>query len=234
MAQKQKEEYISEKNITLVRDLNSLPTLAPEQIKAARALLGWSQADLAKKSGYSLPAINNIERGIASARTDTISDIQQTFELSGVQFIDGPGVRIENAFFRVKVLEGASTLLQLLRNIIHVMDKEGGELLLCGIDENKLLQIGKSDVAAFQQKITKNQSIRVKTLCYPKQDAGITFVGGEKRLANVKGLPLMPSIIYKDRLAYLFFETPFRIMIITHEQTAETARKQFDFIWNNL
>ncbi len=234
MVKKQKEEYISEKNITLVRDLNPLQTLAPEQIKAARALLGWSQADLAKKSGYSLPAINNIERGIASARTDTILDIQQTFEMNGVQFIDGPGVRVENVFFRIKVLEGASALLQLLRNIVHVMDKEGGELLLCGVDENKLLQIGKSEVVAFQQKITTNPNIHVKTLCYPKQDAGITFVGGEKRVANTKGMPLIPSIIYKDRLSYLFFETPFRITIITHEQTAKTAEAQFDFIWNNL
>ena len=43
-----------------------------QQVKAARALLGWKQSDLAKASGMSLPAIARLEQGGSSPRFDTI------------------------------------------------------------------------------------------------------------------------------------------------------------------
>ena len=39
--------------------------ITASQIRAARALLDWTQDDLAKKSGLSLRALNSIERGLA-------------------------------------------------------------------------------------------------------------------------------------------------------------------------
>lgn len=56
-----------------------------DQIKAARALLGWSQADLAKAAGYALPTINNLERGETNPRTSTLQDVRQAVEQAGVQ-----------------------------------------------------------------------------------------------------------------------------------------------------
>ena len=232
MASPEKEEFICDKMVTVVRDLKAVEQLQPEQIKAARALLGWSQADLAKRSGYSLPAINNIERGIASARAETMTDIQQTFERNGVQFIDGPGVRIENAFFRVKVLEGESALVQLFRSILYVLDKDKTSLYLSGINERYLKEIAGQNLLAFQTKLGAMTNLKVKTLCKPEQDAGVTFVNGEKKLVPADGFPLSPCLIYKDRVARIFFENPFRIMIVTHAQTADLERAQFDFIWN--
>ena len=176
MAVKNNEEFICDKVITLVRDLKPLDQLQPEQIKAARSLLGWSQSDLAKRCGYSLPAINNIERGIASARPETMADIQQTFEQNGVQFIDGPGVRIENAFFRIKILEGENGLLQLFRSILYVLEKQQTQLCLSGIDEKFLKNLGGQNVLAFQQKLASLPQVHVRTMCLPECDAGLTFV----------------------------------------------------------
>ncbi len=234
MAKKQSEEFICDKQVTLVRDLKPLELLSPEQIKAARALLRWSQADLAKRCGYSLPAINNIERGTALARPETMADIQQTFELNGVQFIDGPGVRIEEAFFRIKILEGTNGALQLFRNIVYVLEKEGGDLYFSGMNEKFFKNNIEEALLAFQMKLADLKDIKVKILCTPEQDAGITFKNGEKRLVVKNSYPLTPSIIYRDRVAHLFFENPFRIMVLTHQATADLAREQFNFVWNSL
>ena len=72
-------ERLFYKNIALTRSLSEKGDICLEQIKAARSLLNWSQEDLAKKSGYSLATINNIERGQYEAHSATMSDIVQTF-----------------------------------------------------------------------------------------------------------------------------------------------------------
>jgi transcriptional regulator with XRE-family HTH domain len=70
------------------------------QVKAARALLGWSQADLAKHSGVSEPTIARLESadGELGGRGDTVRKIHAALDASGVEFIEenggGPGVRL--------------------------------------------------------------------------------------------------------------------------------------------
>jgi transcriptional regulator with XRE-family HTH domain len=70
------------------------------QVKAARALLGWSQADLASRSGVSEPTIARLEalKGELGGREGTAGKIRTALETAGVDFIDenggGPGVRL--------------------------------------------------------------------------------------------------------------------------------------------
>jgi transcriptional regulator with XRE-family HTH domain len=70
------------------------------QVKAARALLGWSQADLAHRSGVSEPTIARLEsaEGELGGREGTGAKIRRAIENAGVEFLDenggGPGVRL--------------------------------------------------------------------------------------------------------------------------------------------
>ena len=70
------------------------------QVKAARALLGWSQADLAQRSGVSEPTIARLEsaQGELGGREGTGKKIRRAIEAAGIEFIDenggGPGVRL--------------------------------------------------------------------------------------------------------------------------------------------
>lgn len=73
-----------------------------EQIRAARALLGVTQNELAKMAGISLGTLNNIERGNQSdPKVSTMRAIQQALEDAGVEFTDersgGIGVRFSAA-----------------------------------------------------------------------------------------------------------------------------------------
>jgi predicted transcriptional regulator len=67
--------------------------ITPAQIRAARALIGWKQTDLATASGVSEISIKNIERGVTDARTSTMSSIQDAFLKAGVVFLDPGDVR---------------------------------------------------------------------------------------------------------------------------------------------
>lgn len=78
----------------------SILKVSIRQLKAARALLGWSQEDLAGAANVSLPTIKRLEArdGLLGGRDDTGSKIRSALEASGVEFIaengGGPGVRL--------------------------------------------------------------------------------------------------------------------------------------------
>ena len=68
------------------------------QIKAARALLAWSQKDLAAKCGLSYPTIARLESadGDIGGRTETAAKIVSALEAAGIEFTNGvePGVKL--------------------------------------------------------------------------------------------------------------------------------------------
>lgn len=74
--------------------------ITTRQVKAARALLGWSQGDLARHSSISEPTIARLESvdGQIAGRPNTGEKIRAALEKAGVEFIDenggGRGVRI--------------------------------------------------------------------------------------------------------------------------------------------
>jgi predicted transcriptional regulator len=73
------------------------------QIKAARALLAWSQSDLADRSGVSEPTVARLEAvdGELGGRGATMQKIRAAIETAGIEFIQenggGPGVRLRRS-----------------------------------------------------------------------------------------------------------------------------------------
>jgi hypothetical protein len=70
------------------------------QIKAARALVGWSQEHLTAASGVSLPTVKRLESadGLLGGRQGTRERLIEALAKAGIIFIDdgdeGPGVRL--------------------------------------------------------------------------------------------------------------------------------------------
>lgn len=76
--------------------------ITAEQIKAARALLGWSQPQLVAASGVSLPTIVRMESSVGPGRSSAsnVDAVRQALENAGVMFLSadeiaGPGVRLK-------------------------------------------------------------------------------------------------------------------------------------------
>jgi predicted transcriptional regulator len=60
--------------------------ITPRQIRAARALLGWSQQQLADKAIVSLNAVTRLEKGKVDSRRSTVDAIEKTLTKAGVEF----------------------------------------------------------------------------------------------------------------------------------------------------
>ncbi len=78
--------------------LSSPMALTIRQVKAARALLGWSQQQLAATSGVSWPTVKRleVEDGTLGGRADTGEKMRRALEAAGIEFTDGnePGVKL--------------------------------------------------------------------------------------------------------------------------------------------
>ena len=72
--------------------------VTPEQCRAARGLLGWSQQHLAEEAAVGIVTVRQFEAGAHAPRRATTEVIRRAFETAGVEFIDenggGPGVRL--------------------------------------------------------------------------------------------------------------------------------------------
>ena len=71
------------------------------QSRAGRALIEWSRAELADKSGVSERTITDFERGARSPINASLQAIKRALESGGVEFIEenggGPGVRLRES-----------------------------------------------------------------------------------------------------------------------------------------
>lgn len=73
-------------------------TIQPEQVRAARALLNWSQHDLATAAGVARATIAEFEGGRRTPIANNLAALRNALEVAGVIFIEangeGPGVRL--------------------------------------------------------------------------------------------------------------------------------------------
>lgn len=77
-------------------------SLLPEQSRAARGLLGWSQSELASKSNLSESTIRDFEKGRRTPVVNNVTAICLALEAAGVIIlgdeettVGGPGVRLK-------------------------------------------------------------------------------------------------------------------------------------------
>ncbi|MGM4985934.1 MULTISPECIES: helix-turn-helix transcriptional regulator [Rhizobium] len=67
-----------------------------EQCRGARAMLGWSQAELAKAANVSRQTIADFERGAHLPISNNLASIIVAFQEAGIEFIreNGSGVGV--------------------------------------------------------------------------------------------------------------------------------------------
>ncbi|MDF1631417.1 helix-turn-helix domain-containing protein [Mycoplana sp. MJR14] len=72
-----------------------------EQCRGARAMLGWSQTELAKAASVSRQTIADFERGAHIPISNNLASIVAAFEKAGIEFIlengGGAGVRFKKS-----------------------------------------------------------------------------------------------------------------------------------------
>src|SRR5262245_29894307 len=84
--------------VATIRQQRQGSMISPDQLRAARALLRWSRAELAKRAKVALPTISQIEQQASDPKVSTLIKLRDALQVGGVIFVDaddigGPGVR---------------------------------------------------------------------------------------------------------------------------------------------
>lgn len=205
--------------------------IEPRQIRAARALLNWSQTDLAKASGVATSSIKNIENEITVARRDTLSQIVEAFESNGVEFFSDGGVRPRHR--EVRVLKGTQGFKDFFDDVYQVVQK-GGEICVSGIDESIIGQAldGYGDIHIKRMSEIK-ASLKVK--CLVKEgDRNFTAKGYcEYKWVVPELFETTHFYVYNDRVAIISILSvvDINIVVIDIPKVAEFYEKLFLKMW---
>lgn len=200
-----------------------------EQIKAARSLLNWNQQRLADAISISKTALANIERGAASPRVENLASIQKALEDGGVEFIDGPGVRLKGDVLHVQVLKGENSIVRLWKDIYATL-KEGEERLISGVDESKYLHLLGKKVDDMLEKITQ-KGIKSKILGF-EDDTNFIDPTAKYRWMDKSREKDITYYVYANKYAMLLWEPTPRVVLIENHAVADNYRDQFYRIWN--
>jgi len=203
--------------------------ISVEQIKAARALLEWTQEDLAKSAGVSKPSINTLERRVSNPTKETQEAVQKALEKAGVEFTEGPGVKLKGTILKTQVFEGSDSLLRLKRDIFATLNRTDKELMIAGVDEKKYQELGGDRIVQEIKKRLKN-NIKTKLLIC-KGDTNLIEPKDHYRQVPKEFFSLTPYYVYDDKYAILLWGPPQKIVVIENAEIAECYRQQFLAHW---
>ncbi len=184
--------HIPEKSQAKLRK-TTIMTIKTSLFRAARALLNWSQKDLAERAGVSDVSIINYETGKRTPQQNTLERIQQAFELAGVSFTKH-GLELKEDV--ITIIEGENWYLRLLDDVYyHLIDEKDAELIIMFSDD----KVSPPEANDRYRKI-RNAGIRMRQLV----EEGNTYLMGplkEYRYLPSSKFTNYVSLIYGDRLA---------------------------------
>jgi DNA-binding XRE family transcriptional regulator len=71
-----------------------LPNFSAEQCRGARAMLGWSQDDLARAANVARQTIADFERGARTPIANNLISIVKALEKAGIAVLSDNGIRL--------------------------------------------------------------------------------------------------------------------------------------------
>ena len=204
-----------------------MPTV--EQIRAARALLGWNQHELADRAGLSQTGIARIENGTNQPNSKTIQKIEEAFDHANIEFIDG-GVRVHND--RLVVLSGNDSFRKLQDDVFHTLESSGGEVLLLGIDEIKPNEKENYEYTKMHIDRLQKAGISEKILISENESE---FLAPKEWYRTIKQNYFSPNtvFVYDTKVALGLRDPKNKILILDNKHYAETLKAFFHFIWDN-
>jgi transcriptional regulator with XRE-family HTH domain len=209
-----------------------MPTL--EQIRAARALLGWSQHDLANKAGLSQTGIARIENGTNQPNTKTLDKIMGAFDQAGIEFILSRGVQLkENSFTTLRGQEGLEALMD---DVYGCLVENGGEFCIFNADpQNWSKWMSKDKWDEHKQRMIKIRSkVKGKIIVKENNDYFLAQDYAEYRWTSANDYdPQKTMYSYADRLAFMDFrDESLTITLMKRFEFANGFRVLFDAAWD--
>ena len=196
---------------------------SPAQIRAARALLDWTLADLSARVGVAVTNLGKIERGESSPHQRTIQRIQTVFSAAGIEFTADDGVKRALSAVTVIDVPYVEFYLEVLTNALQSL-QAGDEMLIFNADG----ALSSQEVVMVQQQLIA-KGIAIKFLAKS---------GSLRRHDNSFYRDLPPHDTLTFQLVYgntvlTRIDNGARTFIIHDQAFADSQKQLFKIIWDN-
>lgn len=215
--------------------LRSMLTI--EQIRAARALLDWSQSDLAEHAGLSQTGIARIENGTNKPNSSTLVKIQTAFDSGGVEFIGTSGVKKRSG--EIRTLSGATGFIDFMHDVYQgAVDFDLPICLHNAKPDNWFKWMGEEEYLKHSKRmveLTKEKTIDVRITALEGDQNFIASNFAEYRWLPADKFNDQSFYAYGDKLAFLTFsEDAVDIKILQNLQFANGFRVLFNNAWETV
>lgn len=210
-------------------------SITTAQIRGARGLLDWSQAELSRRTNISTTSIGNIESGNTQARESTLSVIRTAFERGGIEFIGTEGVRLQTDF--MQTYTGAAGLSDFMDHLYETANQFGGEIVLFNAHPANWLRIlGEDWMTMHHERMSKlgdKITMRITSRMGEKQ-----FIS--KGFAEYRWFPedMMSErclYVYGDNIAFVNFEDGnVSVLVLKQQDFAQAFRVLFNIAWDKV
>lgn len=209
-----------------------MPTI--EQIRAARALLGWNQHDLAEKAGLSQTGIARIENGTNQPNSKTLEKIHNAFDKAGIEFIGYTGVQKRTS--EISVLSGQKGFREFMDDVYLTAKNEGGEFRLHNAkNSNWYKWLGQDWYKSHAERMAGLDNINFKITA---EEGDTDFIGSS--FAEYKWWPQelfdeRSFYVFGEKLAFLnFTDNDIEITVLHSPEFSKGFRILFDIAWDHV
>lgn len=206
---------------------------SPRQIRAARALINWSQSDLAEHSGLARPTIANLEAGNQEPGWPTLQKIETAFDLAGVEFTANEGVRKKSN--ETLIFRGTDEFKKFFDFVYEYAKEYGGPIYLNNVQNHVFEQwypgFFESDyvinMTAIKDQIDFRMMTREGNTRFPLKDKYATY-----RWLPEKKFTGLPFEVFGDYLAVFFLTEEPVVFVFKNKETADMYRAIFLHQWD--
>ena len=206
--------------------------ICASQTKAARAMLGWSQEQLAQATGLSINTIRNFEMGYIP-RGSTTDIIRKALENAGMEFLDSEGIKRRSD--DVKIIQGPDSCDMLFEDLLQTIKKRGGEIAAYIETPEMVAQSFGATGFNGQVRLEKLNSLaQVKCLLSTEFKQLLSLSRVKFRMISKQNAGPVSYFIYGDKHALALPEgnDAFRFVIVRSSGLALSCRDHFLTLWD--
>ncbi len=208
------------------------------QIRAARAILGWSREDLSKASGVYVQTILNFENETSDPRQETIYKMISTLEAQNIEFIESDGVRKRQEY--MKRLKGSDGFKEFMEMVYKEAKTNAGNFCIYNASPSQWKNLLKDDKwhkmhIERMAKIFETGKLDFKITC-PYGDTD--FIGSkyaEYRWITEDKWSERSFYVFGQYIAILIFQnTEVEIILFKEQALANTFLELFNIAWETI
>lgn len=203
------------------------------QVKAARALIGWSQEDLAGLTGLSSTTIRKIENGVISPRSRTMNAIRDAIEKAGWELIYPEGIRRRQQ--EITIYNGVDGKDRFYNAMMEHVRANGCEIYASFLSQDMLMRsLGAHTKSNINRLDQLNEVAQVKCLLAEPNDMPLLLQNFQFRTITERYMAGAPFFIYGNNIVFALPEgkESFQYLLHSNGNLSQCFQSRFHDLWD--